>query len=282
MTEDLKAKLSGRRVVASISGGKDSAAMSLHLRELGIDHDRVFMDTGWEHPKTYEYLRGELTRAIGPIIEVRSAETLPEMARRKGIFPSRRKRWCTDKLKLEPLRDHVRGMQDGGTEIVNTVGIRAAESKARAAMIEWEWSDGLDCETWRPLLLWTFSDVRDIHARHGLAPNPLYLLGAERVGCFPCIHAGREELRLLGKIWPERIDEIRQLEADVSASASAIVGARGESLINPRTLLRERRPGMSAGIDSQIKWAGTAEPDLFHIDEPGCMRWGMCDTGDAK
>ena len=46
----------GRRVIASISGGKDSAAMSLWLTE----HDRVFADTGWEYEATYEYLRGPL------------------------------------------------------------------------------------------------------------------------------------------------------------------------------------------------------------------------------
>lgn len=272
-------RLDDRRVVASISGGKDSAAMSLWLRELGIDHDRVFMDTGWEHPKTYEYLRGELSRVIGPIIEISAGETLAEMSMRKGIFPSRRKRWCTEKLKLEPLRAYIAGLQDAGFEVVNAVGVRAQESAKRAQMLPWEWSDGLDCETWRPLLTWKFESVRDIHALHGLSPNPLYLMGAERVGCFPCIHAGRRELQLLGRIWPERVGEIRKLERLVTETASKIVEARGEKLIHPRTLLRERAPSRPAGIDAQMTWAGTAELDLFYEEEPGCMRWGLCDTG---
>jgi len=42
------ARLNGCRGVASISGGKDSAAMSLYLHELGIDHDRGLLDTGWK------------------------------------------------------------------------------------------------------------------------------------------------------------------------------------------------------------------------------------------
>lgn len=30
-----------------------------------------------------------------------------------------------------------------------------------------------------------------------------------------------------------------------------------------------------------MTWAGTAELDLFHEDDPGCMRWGLCETSPA-
>lgn len=88
-------RINGRRVVLSVSGGKDSAAASLYLRELGIEHDRVFADTGWEHQKTYEYLRGPLTAALGPITEVRAEKLFTELVREKRIFPDRVKRFCT-------------------------------------------------------------------------------------------------------------------------------------------------------------------------------------------
>ena len=61
LAEQILKTIRGRKVVASVSGGKDSAAMSLYLCEVGVAHERVFMDTGWEHRITYEYLRGELT-----------------------------------------------------------------------------------------------------------------------------------------------------------------------------------------------------------------------------
>lgn len=48
----LVGKLAGRIVIASISGGKDSAAMALWLIENEIPHERVFCDTGWEHQTT--------------------------------------------------------------------------------------------------------------------------------------------------------------------------------------------------------------------------------------
>ena len=93
-------KLEGRLVVASVSGGKDSAAMSLWLTENEVEHERVFADTGWEHPLTYEYLRGPLTEKLGPIVEVRGSRSMEELILHKGMFPSRTRRFCT---------------QDGGT-----------------------------------------------------------------------------------------------------------------------------------------------------------------------
>jgi predicted PP-loop superfamily ATPase len=42
MNQTVSDKLSGRKAILSVSGGKDSAATSLYLRELGIEHVRVF------------------------------------------------------------------------------------------------------------------------------------------------------------------------------------------------------------------------------------------------
>lgn len=48
MSDALHERLRGKTVVASISGGKDSAAMSLWLHEQGIEHLRCFLGTGCE------------------------------------------------------------------------------------------------------------------------------------------------------------------------------------------------------------------------------------------
>jgi 3'-phosphoadenosine 5'-phosphosulfate sulfotransferase (PAPS reductase)/FAD synthetase len=224
--EAIRARIGDRLIVVSVSGGKDSGAACLHLKELDLPYIAVFANTNWERESTLEYIRGELTRVIGAIKEVRGKYTLPELVKHKGMFPSRTRRFCTTELKVKPLAAFVRALDD---DVVNVVGIRAAESEARSKLAEWEWSDTFDCEVWRPLINWTEQDVIDIHHRHGLKPNPLYLLGASRVGCWPCIHARKSEIKFIADNDPARIDEIRQLEADTQASATARYTERGET-----------------------------------------------------
>lgn len=51
ITREARQRLERRQVIASLSGGKDSTALALWLRELEIPHVRVFADTGFEAPR---------------------------------------------------------------------------------------------------------------------------------------------------------------------------------------------------------------------------------------
>lgn len=199
------------------------------------------------------------------------------LIRRKQMFPSRTRRFCTEQLKLVPLKAHMSRLADD-TPVINAIGIRAAESQARSKLTEWEWNDDFDCWTWRPLIAWSEQDVIDIHTRHGLAPNPLYLRGAQRVGCYPCIYARKAEIAALPQ---SVIDRLSPLEHELTADAIARGVERPE-----RAFFHLHDPANHASgfmpIERVREWARSDRGgrQMLLLDapsEPGCMRWGLCE-----
>ena len=309
--EELKNKIGDRVLVVSVSGGKDSTATCLHLRELGLPYRAMFFDTGWEHAQTYEYLNEYLPTKIGPIERLSKEPTMRSeeaealavkyekrvgfrspMVRwciHKGMFPARMRRWCTQSLKVEVAKQYLRNMD---AEPISVVGIRAEESKARSKMPEWEWFDAGDCEMWRPLIRWTTDDVIAIHQRHNVTPNPMYLGNnpAERVGCYPCVYARKSEIKRIASNDPDRIAILRDLEEDVHRIRIERAEAKGEQLRTPTGWFSSPvgRTGESWPIDRVVEWArtkrGGRQFELFDAlpGEQGCVRWGMCDTSQKK
>lgn len=317
----LKARIGDRLIIASVSGGKDSAAMRLHLREIGIPDSQVrnvACDTGWEWSGWREYVEGPLAAAIGPVTIIRASvkrtdlidvsalrprtraavegdSAMVQLILRKMIFPGRTRRFCTEELKVKPMQKYINGLVDEGEDIVNAVGIRRRESLARSEMTEWEWSKGFDCEVWRPLVDWTVEDVIAIHQRHGLVPNPLYVKGVERVGCWPCISSSKAEIKLLASVDPERVALLRDLEADVDDAARVRFAERGEDKSELRTFFQapiDRKAAKRWDIDRVVRWSRTmrggriedrrVEFEIFKHDNPGCRRWNLCETAPEK
>ena len=57
-----------RRHVLGVSGGKDSSALAIYMRDKVPEMEYVFCDTGKELPETYEYL-DRLEAFLGKKIE---------------------------------------------------------------------------------------------------------------------------------------------------------------------------------------------------------------------
>lgn len=207
-----------------ISGGKDSTGLLLWLLfESGIDLSLVrvtFSDTGNEDKLTYAHLRlihEQLLAPRGIALEtLYPTRDFFDLALWKKRFPARVAQFCTIELKIEPLRAWLRERWAEGIETVILNGKRVGESAERARTMaeqpERGFSDYWGCEEWMPLRSWTLDDVFAIHRRHNFPLNPLYALGASRVGCWPCINCGKNEIRLVAKHRPEKIDFIAKIE----------------------------------------------------------------------
>jgi len=298
---------SGRPVVASLSGGKDSTAMALYLlHEAKIEETNplyfVMADTGWEHKELYKYIDEVVRPIVGDLNMVTSKKYpkgMTDLVRMKAFFPSRRFRFCTVELKVKPQHDYIKEIWERHGDLpINAVGIRANESLARSKFEEWDEDSPYGIEglsTWRPLISWIVEDVVKIHTKYGIRPAPLYLKDknpAKRVGCWPCIMSRKDEIRAVAETTPERIDLIRELEREVS----------GLVQIKRAKKTEEEREGFSGGdptffrakdskgfwpIDKVVKWSKTArggkQYELFtpaSASERGCQMWGLCDVPD--
>lgn len=280
-TLTLPAQLVGLPLIVSVSGGKDSTACALALREAGLEYRMVFADTGWEAPETYNHL-DMLMKKLGPIDVVGVPGGMVSRIRHRAGFPARMQRWCTRELKIDPLRKYH---DASGDDTVSVVGVRAAESESRAKMPEVEDDDRWGGWIWRPILTWTVEDVLAIHHRHGIEVNPLYKRGHNRVGCFPCVYSNKEDIRLVAEHAPERIDLIRQLEAEcVDQRRQRNAETPGRYAYPDDTSFFQSREGDGrlTNIDRVVEWARTSRggkqlPLIQPPPDGGCFRWGLCE-----
>ena len=327
--------------VFSISGGKDSTAMYLLGLERGRPFRSVFADVGNEHEDTLDFVSSLAQKTGGPAVEWVSAnfdhlfprrrKTIAEKWPQKGIsdeivqralsvmhpsgnrfldlcllrggMPSWNQRFCTHRLKIEPIQDQIyKPILWSGQSVVNWQGTRADESTARADLPilqrlelpplhrgESGYPSHVKMLAHRPLQPWTIEDVWAMHKRHNLTPNPLYNKGFKRVGCMTCIMAGRDDLIAMYLSAPEHYERWREWEFILSH----VPKTKGDlpTLIPIVRIVKdyeaERRRGLTLkehGIEGAVKWAfkGHETDDLIghdHIYDHAlsCEQFGVCE-----
>jgi len=120
------------RHVLGISGGKDSAALAIYLKnhypQLEVEY--YSSDTGKELNETYKLIDNLQVYLEKKITILKAAEgngLVPFdhfLKMYGGFLPSTQARWCTKKLKLEPFEKYV-----GNDPVVSYVGIRGDEER---------------------------------------------------------------------------------------------------------------------------------------------------------
>ena len=103
------------RHILGISGGKDSAALSIYLKQKypQMEIEYYNSDTGCELEET-ERLIDKLEAYLGSIKRLRAAERSPEatpfdhfLKACGGFLPSPQARWCTQKMKLNNMLEMI-------------------------------------------------------------------------------------------------------------------------------------------------------------------------------
>ena len=180
---------------------------------------RTFEETGkWgKGEKAVTVTRDKIEQALTVLKP--TGNPFLDMSLSRGGFPSHDRRFCTDKLKIEPMCKQVyRPLVDSGCHVVSWQGVRADESPKRSVLPRRsrEEAYGVEYHVFRPLLDWKEHEVFAFIRRHGLEPNPLYAMGASRVGCWPCIFSRKNELRNIAIHDPQKVEILAGWEAKVS------------------------------------------------------------------
>lgn len=316
--------------IVSVSGGKDSTATLLLAMTLEVPNLRaVFADTGNEHELTLEYL-DYLEQATGVTIERRAADFSRQIARKRefvatkwreqgiaesvvlaaiealqptgipfldlclwrGRFPSRKAQFCTEALKRDVIIEQVMlPLMDGQNMILSWQGVRSDESITRRHLPECE-HVGDYLYNYRPILKWSVDAVFEAHRAAGIKPNPLYSLGAGRVGCMPCINCRKGELREIAARFPEHIDKIEQWENAVSQASKrgAATFFKATNANQQAGDVKEMSPeqiAAVAGIRQNVEWSRTTRGGMQYdliasdgeADAASCSSsYGLCDN----
>lgn len=225
--------------IVSLSGGKDSTALALFMREnypeLPVEY--VFCDTGVELPETDEYLE-RLEAVLGTeIVRLNALERLGVAKKGKrnpfdlwlevygGYLPSPRSRWCTRVLKIEPFEAYV-----GANTAYSYIGIRYDENREGYQ----QQSNKPPALSDKPNILPVYpfkehkmglTDVQRLLEESGLG-LPKYYNWRSRSGCYFCFYQQKGEWQALKWHHPDLFERAKEYERPVNGKQFTWVEGR--------------------------------------------------------
>ena len=134
---------------------------------------------------------------------------------------------------------------------------------------------------YRPIVDWTAMQTIEFATLHEILANPLYSMGMGRVGCFPCINAGKDELREMAARFPAHMQRISAWEMLVGMASK-----RGFSTFFAESNKAKDRREIFEDLNiwARIEWSKTTRGgkqfDLLAStdDHSGCSSsYGLCE-----
>ena len=199
------------RHICGISGGKDSSALAVYLRDKVPDMEYFFCDTGAELPETYEYLTRLEVILGSQIVRLNAQRGFDHWFEVfRGTLPSPQMRWCTKNMKIKPIEAWI-----GEAPAVSYVAIRADESNRKGYI------------STKPNIHTRFPFVEDgvdhqgvmrILADAGIG-LPDYYEWRTRSGCYFCFYQRKAEWIGLAERHPELFERAVAIERKVLSDA---------------------------------------------------------------
>ncbi len=217
--------------VLGLSGGRDSAALAVYMRQNHpeLDIEYFFTDTGEELPEVYGYLNkmeGYLGKEILRLDPERDFKFWLTV-QYSNFLPSAQSRWCTRVMKLKPFEDWVRKeFLDNGYTVYSYVAIRADE----------EYRAGYASNNENLIIQLPLKEagvvkenVNEILKSAGLG-LPAYYEWRSRSGCTFCFFQQKIEWVRLMERHPDAFEKAKAMEKKALKHGSPFTWTEGESL----------------------------------------------------
>lgn len=192
------------RHILCMSGGKDSTALALYMRDRVKEMEYIFCDTDKELTETYEYLNCVEAFLGKKIVRLNAKAGFDHWLDVFGGFlPSPQMRWCTRLLKLKPFEEYV-----GEETVISYVGLRADEDRVGyistkpniKAVFPFK-DDGID-----------YAGVMKILQDSGIGLPPYLAWGRTHSGCYFCFFQRSIEWVRLLETHPDQFEEAMKYE----------------------------------------------------------------------
>ena len=109
ISESVPATAKPQRHILGLSGGKDSTALAIYMKDRVPEMEYFFCDTEKELDETYSYLAKLEQFLCKPIVRLKydglGFDQILKM--KNGFLPSPQVRWCTELLKIKPFERYV-------------------------------------------------------------------------------------------------------------------------------------------------------------------------------
>lgn len=234
------------RHILGISGGRDSAALAIWMRENRpwIDLEYFFTDTGKELPEVYDFLdrlEGFLGKPIQRLNPDRDFDFW--LAEYGNFLPSPRTRWCTRQLKLRPLEQWLKPDLEAGVTVHSYVAIRADEPSREGYQ-----ASNTNMQVHFPLREAGIDRRGVIEILEGSSVGePDYYKWRSRSGCTFCFFQQKIEWVRLMREHPDAFAEAQGYEKNAQEHGSPFTWSQGESLDDLA------RPGRVAVIEADYE-----------------------------
>ena len=219
MSEDLEKPV---RHLLGLSGGKDSSALAIYMRDKVPEMEYFFADTGAELPETLEFV-DILEDYLGkPIMRLNPVRDFEYYLKLNGNFlPTAKSRWCTINLKIKPFEDYV-----GEDKAITYVGIRADEMYREGYL-----SKKPNIQSKYPFIEAGLKkeDIFDILKKSGIG-IPKYYDWRTRSGCFFCFYQRKIEWVGLYENHRDLFEEAKSYEDFHKSEGRVHTWSQGERL----------------------------------------------------